>query len=290
VTEVEAVSMPWRAPSDASAVLAQARNENFPVALRLLPRALRRDLLALYGFARLVDDIGDEAPGDRLAALDAVQRDLARAFAGRAQHPVLRALEPTLAAHAFSARPFLDLIEANRRDQRGTRTQSWNELLAYCALSANPVGRLVLGIFDAATPERERLSDAICSALQVIEHCQDVAEDAARGRFYLPQEDLVRFGCKEMDLVRAPAPPALRSAVSHEIARSRALLAEGEPLIGELRGFARLAVAGFTAGGYAACDAIERAGFDVTSRTVRASKGARVLWMLRLLVRARRRS
>lgn len=290
MSEAEGIATPWRTPADASALLAQARDENFPVALRVLPRGLRRDLIALYGFARLVDDIGDEAPGDRLAALDAVQSELACAFEGRARHPILRALEPTLAAHRLPERPFLDLIEANRRDQRVSRVATWDELLAYCALSANPVGRLVLAVCDAATPERARLSDSICSALQVIEHCQDVAEDAARGRVYLPLEDLARFGCGEADLTRAPASPALRAVVAHEIARARALLVEGEPLLAELRGFARIAVAGFAAGGHAACDALERAAFDVTSHPSKPSKWARARWTLRLLVRAARRS
>lgn len=280
-------AIPWQGERAAEAVRAQARDENFPVALRVLPRARRRDLAALYAFARLVDDIGDEAPGDRLAALDAVEAELAAAFAGRAQHPILRALEPTLRAHELPQEPFLDLIEANRRDQRVARVGTWEGLLEYCALSANPVGRLVLRVFDAATPERDALSDAICSALQVIEHCQDVAEDASRGRVYLPAEDLARFGCGESELVGAPASPALRRIVAFEIERARALLAQGEPLLRALRGWAWLAVAGFTAGGFAACDAIERAGFDVTSATRRASKRARLAWLARLLVRSR---
>jgi len=280
-------AIPWQGERAAEAVRAQARDENFPVALRVLPRALRRDLAALYGFARLVDDIGDEAPGDRLAALDAVEAELAAAFAGRSTHPILRALEPTLRAHALPAEPFLDLVEANRRDQRVARVGTWEGLLEYCALSANPVGRLVLRVFGAATPERDALSDAICTALQVIEHCQDVVEDAARGRVYLPAEDLARFGCGESELVQAPASPALRGVVAFEIDRARALLLQGEPLLGALRGWARLAVAGFTAGGFAACDAIERADFDVASATRRAGKLARVAWLLRLLVRSR---
>lgn len=271
-------------------VLPQARAENFPVALRLLPRARRRDLMALYGFARLVDDTGDEAPGDRAAALDALERDLERAFRGAATHPLLRRLEPAIAAHALPRQPFLDLIEANRRDQRVPRTGTWDDLLAYCALSANPVGRLVLRVFDSATPERDAWSDAICSALQVVEHGQDVAEDFARGRVYLPAEDLARFGCAEADLARAPASPALRSVVALQVERARALLAQGAPLLAELRGAARLAVAGFTAGGHATCDALERAGFDVTSRLVKPRRRDQLAWSVALLARAWRQS
>lgn len=282
----EEIAAPWATAPGPAGVLVQARDENFPVALRILPRRLRSDLMALYGFARLVDDIGDEAAGDRLAALDAVERDLALAFEGRAAHPLLRALTPTLHAHDLPRRPFLDLIEANRLDQRVSRTRTWDDLLGYCALSANPVGRLVLGVFEASTPTRDRLSDSICSALQVVEHCQDVAEDCARGRVYLPQDDLARFGCDEAALTRAPASPALRRVVALQIERSRALLAQGEPLLAELHGLARIAVAGFAAGGFATCDAIERADFDVTSRTIRARQRDRLAWTVRLLVRA----
>jgi len=267
---------------------AKAAAENFPVALRLLPAARRRDLMALYGFARLVDDTGDEAPGDRLAALDALEVELERAFEGAARHPVLRRLEPTLRERSLPRGPFLDLIEANRRDQRVSRYESFDGLLAYCALSANPVGRLVLHVFGAYTPERADLSDAVCSALQVIEHCQDVAEDAARGRVYLPADDLARCGCSDADLLRAPAPEALRRAVACQIGRARTLLVRGEPLLAELRGAARLAVSGFAAGGHAACDALERAGFDPNTRPVRPARARQLFWLLRLLARVGR--
>ena len=274
-------------PLAAAAVLARAGGENFPVALRLLPRSARRDLLALYGFARLVDDLGDEAPGDRLAALEAVEADLDRAYRGAARHPLLRRLEPVLRRHDLPREPFAALIEANRRDQLVHRYPSWEALRGYCALSADPVGRLVLRVFGAATPARDLLSDSICSALQLIEHCQDVAEDRGRGRVYLPAEDLDRFGCVEGDLAASPAPAAVRAAIAFEVARARDLLALGEPLLGELRGSARLAVAGFAAGGHAACDSLERAGFDPGAGRARRRDVAR--WMIRLLRRSRPR-
>lgn len=290
MSEVDGIATPWQTLPGPAGVLEQARAENFPVALRVLPRGLRGDLMALYGFARWVDDIGDEAPGDRLAALDAVEQDLLRAFEGHAEHSLLRALTPTLRAHDLPRRPFLDLIEANRLDQRVSRMRTWDDLLAYCALSANPVGRLVLGVLGTSTPRRDELSDAICSALQVIEHCQDVAEDFRRGRVYLPQQDLDRLGCDESALAQAPASTALRCVVAEQVERARALLAHGEPLLAELHGFARFAVAGFAAGGFATCNAIERAGFDVTSRTIRARRRDRIGWILRLLWRAARRT
>jgi squalene synthase HpnC len=198
---------------------------------------------------------------------------------------VLRRLEPVLRERDLPRELFARLIEANRRDQTVQRYPSWDALRGYCALSADPVGRLVLRVFGAASPGRDALSDAICSALQLIEHCQDVAEDYARGRVYLPAEDLERFGCRAAELGEVPATRALRGVIAFEIARARALLDRGEPLLGELRRSARLAVAGFAAGGHAACDALERAGFDPSARSPHRRSVAR--WMIRLLRRTR---
>jgi len=248
----------------AGALLARARRENFPVALALLSRAQRAHLMALYGFARLADDVGDEADGDRLGLLSELDADLGRVFAGREPlHPVVARLAPTVRALRLPEEPFRDLIEANRREQCVSRYATWTELRGYCALSANPVGRLVLHVFGAATPERFEASDAVCTALQLVEHCQDVAEDLARGRLYLPGEDLARFGCRETDLRAAAASPGVRALLRFEVERARALLDLGAPLARTLRGRARLAIAGFVAGGRAAADAIERRGFDV---------------------------
>ena len=248
----------------AAALRARAQRENFPVALALLSRAQRAHLMALYGFARLADDIGDESEGDRLAQLGELGVDLGRLFAGAEPlHPVLQRLAPTVRALNLPESPFRRLIEANRRDQRVSRYASWDELRDYCALSANPVGQLVLHVFGAATPDRFPASDAVCTALQLVEHCQDVAEDLERGRLYLPAEDLARFGCDERDL-RAPcASPGVRALLRFEVARARALLDSGAPLVRLLSGRARLAIAGFIAGGLAAADAIERRGYDV---------------------------
>ncbi|MGH9128983.1 MAG: squalene synthase HpnC [Acidimicrobiales bacterium] len=237
--------------------------ENFPVALRLLPRTTRAHLLAIYGFARLVDQLGDAAPGDRLAHLDWLETEVERAYEGRAVHDVMVRLSPTLTSLGLAPAPLLDLIEANRRDQRVSRYATFDALVDYCAYSANPVGRLVLAVFGASTPEREMLSDRICTALQVIEHTQDVGEDASQGRIYLPQQDLARFGCAEEELTQPSASPALRSVVALQAARARALLESTQPLVSCLHGTARVAVAAFGAGGLAALDSIERADFDV---------------------------
>lgn len=279
------------APAVADAVMARAGSENFPVASRLLPRRTRGHLLAVYGFARLVDEAGDALQGDRLAALDWLEQDLDRAFAGRAEHPLLVRLQATVRECALPREPFARLIEANRLDQRVARYETWEQLRGYCALSADPVGELVLRIFGAASPENIALSDSICTALQLVEHCQDVAEDLAAGRVYLPGEDLRRFGCTLEHLTaagaarNAPPPEPLRAVIDFEVTRARGLLAAGRPLIGRLRGRGRLAVAAFTAGGEAALGAIERAGYDVRAGAPQAGRAHRLAALLALLTR-----
>jgi squalene synthase HpnC len=269
--------------------MARAGGENFPVASRVLPRRIRERLLAIYGVARLVDELGDANGGgaagtrDRLAALDWLEDELARAYAGRARHPLLVRLEATLRECALPRECFERLIEANRVDQRVARYRTWDELLGYCRLSADPVGELVLAAFGRATPERIALSNRICSALQLAEHWQDVAEDLARGRIYLPAEDLKRFGCSERELREPRAGWRVRGLVAFEVARTRELLDGGAPLLGTLRGRERVAVAAFVSGGRAALAAIERAGCDVLAAAPRASRGRRAAALLRTL-------
>jgi squalene synthase HpnC len=278
---------PTGAPT-VEAVMARAQSENFPVASRLLPRRARSHLLAIYGFARLVDELGDSACGDRLAALDWLEAELDRAFAGRAEHPLLVALAPTLRECALPREPFARLIEANRVDQRVSRYETWQQLRGYCALSADPVGELVLGVLGMATPARIALSDSICTALQLTEHCQDVAEDLAQGRVYLPQQDLERFAATRAELAAEHASAPLRAVLAFEVERARALLGEGAPLIGELRGRAKLAVAAFVAGGRAALDAIEHAGYDVLPGPPPLLRGRRALELAATLIESAR--
>ncbi len=251
------------------AVMDQARSENFPVASRVLPRRIRPHLLAVYGFARLVDDIGDEAPGDRLVQLDWAERELERAMLGTAEHPVFKTLGVSIAALGLPLAPFKDLIEANRRDQVVSRYQTFEELQEYGMLSAAPVGRLVLLILGCSSPERVARSDRVCVGLQLVEHLQDVAEDHAMGRVYLPAESLAEAGCDPERLVAESERPALCRAVAREVERARELLAEGGPLAASLPLRARLAVAAFAAGGAAALDSIERVSFDVVAHRCR---------------------
>lgn len=260
--------------------LDKAGAENFPVAPFFLPRAWRDDLTAVYGFARLVDDIGDGdlAPGgadarllgvspqdadDRLLLLDAFEADLGKVFDATPNHPLLRRLQHTVRRHSLPPEPFLALVAANRQDQLVKRYETYDDLLAYCRLSANPVGHLVLAVTGASTPERVRHSDAICTALQIVEHLQDVAEDLGRDRVYLPAADMKRFHVQEADLAAPTAGASVRALVAYETERARNLLNEGTPLVGSVHGRLRLLLAGFVAGGRAAVHAITAAEFDV---------------------------
>jgi squalene synthase HpnC len=240
-----------------------AAHENFPVASRLLPAAQRADLMAVYGFARLVDDLGDESAGDRLAELAWAEAELDRAFAGHADHPVFVRLGVTVRRCHLPRQPFADLIEANRIDQRVTRYASWDDLMGYCDHSADPVGRIVLGVFGLATAERVAWSDDVCSGLQVVEHLQDVGEDARRDRVYLPQDVLAAHGVTTADLLAPAASAGLRATVRDLADRAQGLLGSGVPLTRSLHGRPRFAVAGYCAGGLAALDAIARADHDV---------------------------
>ena len=269
-------------------VMSRAAFENFPVASWLLPRATRTHLLAVYGFARLVDDLGDDAPGDRSRLLDWLEGELYLVYAGEPTHPLMRRLAPTVRRFAIPRGPFDRLIAANRRDQIVTGYAEFEDLLAYCELSANPVGHLVLYVLEAATAERMALSDSVCTGLQLVEHWQDVAEDLRRGRIYLPRHDLERFGCTREDLAAARAGKAVRRLMAFEVGRARDLLDGGAPLARDLGGRGGLAVAAFVAGGRSALDAIGRAGYDVLSRSLRPSKSRQVWELVRTIASMRR--
>ncbi|MGD0706289.1 MAG: squalene synthase HpnC [Trebonia sp.] len=285
------------------AVAAKASAENFPVALRILPKRYRAHLTALYGFARLVDDIGDEplpglppgATGEtitstRLALLDDLQREVAKIYAdgnGEPELDAIRALAATVTACGIPRKPLDDLIQANRQDQLVTRYGTYEELRKYCELSANPVGEVVLYIMSAATPDRIRASDSICTALQLVEHTQDVAEDLANGRIYLPGEDLERFGVTERELAEPRAAGNVRQLIKFEADRAERLLDEGAPLIGTLHGAARIAVAGYLAGGRAALKAIADSNFDVLKSTPKPGKADTLVAMARCYLKGR---
>jgi squalene synthase HpnC len=287
-------------------VLGRAGSENFPVASRCLPARCRSDLMALYGWARLVDQLGDDYPGDRLAALDEVERQLRSAISTRPTasshdeeelHPLIARMAETVRRRALPVEPLFDLVQANRQDQMVSRYETFGDLVGYCKLSANPVGRTVLAIFGFATPQRMAWSDMICTALQLVEHWQDVAEDAIVGRIYLPMEDLRRFGVDTDELMPPPvdyvdrsgretprgASFAARALMAFEAARARRMLDEGTPLVASLRGRLRVAVAGFVAGGHAALDGLAALDFDIYANPSRPTTQRFVLHLARLL-------
>lgn len=237
-------------------VLKQSGDENFTVATAILGRRAVRHLMAIYGFARLVDDVGDEAIGDREALLDLVEAELCAIYDdGSPRHLLMIELAITVRDCGLPIGPFLRLIEANRVDQRVTRYETFTDLIGYCQLSAAPVGEMVLGVFGATSPDRVALSDRICNALQIIEHLQDLGEDLAQGRVYMPQEDLRAFGCEDEDFA-GPYSDRVRALIAFEAERARSLLASGAPLARKLPFRQRLAIAGFVAGGRRALDGL----------------------------------
>jgi squalene synthase HpnC len=256
-------------PLDATSVAARARTENFPVASLLFPREIRPHLRAVYGFARLVDILGDEWEGDRLAALDELEAQLGLCYEGEPTWPVLRELQPTIRACDLPREPFLRLIECNRQDQRVSEYETWAEVKAYCTLSADPVGRLVLGVLGRADDQQlVAWSDDVCTGLQLVNFLQDVPRDLELGRVYLPAEDRRRFGVTALDRPNDP----LRRLLEFEGERARSLLAAGACLRDALAGRVGRAVGLFASGGLAAVDALESASWDVFTRRPRPSR------------------
>jgi squalene synthase HpnC len=254
---------------ETAAVARRARTENFPVASFLFPRVLRPHLRAVYGFARLVDILGDEVEGDRVAALDELERELDACYAGEPTWPVMLALRPTIRAHDLQREPFLRLIEANRIDQRVSSYETWDDLKWYCTHSADPVGQLVLGLLHRdGDPILVDASDSVCTGLQLVNFLQDVPRDLALGRVYLPAEDRRRFGASELAQPNAP----LRELLGFEAERARGLLAAGETLRRGLGGRTGRAVALFARGGLAALEALESAQWDIFTRRPRPSR------------------
>jgi squalene synthase HpnC len=278
------MTVPVHAPR-AAEVLAQAEAENFPVASRLFPKDLRPHLMNVYGFARMVDDIGDEVTGDRSALLDWLASELNAVFGGRPTHPLMSRLAVTVERFALPRDPFDRLIEANRRDQTAHRYRTYDELAEYCTLSANPVGELVLRISGTLTPERRALSDATCTGLQLVEFWQDLGEDAANDRVYAPLEDIERFGYSVDQLMAGENDQAFIQLMRFEAARTRALLVEGRKLGPSIGGRIGFAVRLFTAGGLAALADLERRGFDTFGTSARASRSRRAVFAARELIR-----
>lgn len=272
------VNLPERPPSLSESValcekLARTHYENFTVASRLLPRRMRVHVSVLYAFCRTVDDIGDEASGDRSTLLARFESELHAACSkGMPRHPVLVALQRTIVMFDLPKDPFLRLIEANRIDQQKTRYQTFAELLHYCDRSANPVGRLFLVLFDYRDEELFTLADATCTALQLVNFWQDVRRDCEAGRIYLPREDMEHFRVSERDLSADKAGERFKALLRFQAERTRGYFDDGLPLLDRVRGRLSVAIALFSYGGLAILDKIEKTGFDTLALRPTLSK------------------
>jgi squalene synthase HpnC len=263
--------------------LAESHYENFHVASWFLPRALRPHFHSIYAYCRVSDDLGDEV-GDRsvaLALLDLWERELDACYEGRARHPVFVALAETIRACGIPKEPFADLLVAFRQDQSVTRFETMDEVLAYCHYSANPVGRLVLYACHEVSKENFRLSDATCSALQLANFWQDIAVDFAKGRVYLPQDAMRRFGVTDATIAAGVATPEFRALLRSEVEYARSLFAQGLPLIGKVRRALALDLDLFSRGGLEILRAIERQEFDVLRARPSISKRTKAALALR---------
>jgi squalene synthase HpnC len=250
-------------------VAERAAGENFPVGSILFPRALRPHIRALYCYARLVDELGDAYDGDRLAALDELEREVDATFEGEPTWPVLRNVQPTVREFDLPREPFLRLIEANRIDQRRSEYETWDDLKWYCAHSADPCGRLVLGVLRRLDDaELVAASDSVCTGLQLVNFLQDVPRDLGLGRVYLPTEDRRRFGEPALD---RPS-DELRALLRFEAARAATLLRAGGTLRARIGGRLGRAVGLFARGGLAALEALEDADWDVFTQRPKPSR------------------
>ena len=250
-------------------VAARAAGENFPVGSVLFPRALRPHVRALYCYARLVDELGDVYPGDRLAALDELESQVVLTFEGEPDWAVMRNVQPTVRAFDLPPEPFLRLIEANRIDQVKTDYATWAELQHYCTRSADPCGRLVLGVLRKLDDdELVAASDDVCTGLQLVNFLQDVPRDLAMGRVYLPRDDRELYGNPALD---RPS-DELRELLRFEAARAAALLSAGEVLRARIGGRLGRAVGLFARGGLAALEALEHANWDVFTQRPKPSR------------------
>lgn len=255
--------------------------ENFSVATWLLPRSLRQDFYNVYAYCRWADDLADEAatPQVALERLDWWQRELDQMFAGHATHPVFVALSQTIRARRCPKEPFANLLAAFRRDQIQTRYATFDDLLTYCQHSANPVGRIVLHLGEAATPENVALSDSICTGLQLINFCQDVARDWRLGRIYLPIDDLRRHGIEENTSAWGSDSPSFKAMLAEQVARAESFLRRGAPLIETVGPTLSKQVDIFVAGGMAIAAAIRKIDFAVWRQRPTVGKWTK-LWIV----------
>jgi squalene synthase HpnC len=268
--------------------LATHHYENFHVVSWLLPKRLHRDFYNVYAYCRWADDLGDEM-GDTAESLRLLawwREGLQAMYAGQATHPVFVALGGTVKQHAIPQQPFDDLIRAFEQDQTVTRYRNWEELFGYCRCSANPVGRLVLYLCGYSDAERQRLSDATCTALQLANFWQDVTVDWEKGRVYIPLEALARHGSSAEEIAARRATPGFVAAMREVVDRARVLFLEGLPLADMVDRRLAVDIELFSRGGMRVLDKITAQGYDVLSRRPAISKTERVWILLGTLARA----
>lgn len=278
--------------------LARSHYENFTVVSAFFPKARRQDMYNVYAYCRYSDDLGDEelGQGDRHAALEAWRGEVRRLYeggggvgagadAGAVRHPILVALRETIDRYAIPAAPFEDLITAFQMDQRRPRWETFDDLRHYCRHSADPVGRLVLHVFEEARPETFALSDQTCTGLQLANFWQDVKVDLEKGRVYIPQEDLRRFEYTEKDLAAGVVDDRWRALMGFEVERARGFFREGLKLLPLVRRELRVDLELFSRGGLSILDAIERGGYDVFRRRPSLGKPRKAWLVLRALVK-----
>jgi squalene synthase HpnC len=265
--------------------LAESHYENFHVASWLLPKRLRPHFQSIYAYCRISDDLGDEvgSQAQALALLDVWQEQLDACYRGEAKHPVFVALRETIHTCDIPKKPFADLLSAFRQDQTVTQYASMDDLLGYCRYSANPVGRLVLYACGYCDDERFALSDETCSALQLANFWQDIREDLARGRIYLPQDAMAAAGVDEAMLTNRHATHEFRALMQEQITYTRAMFARGAKLIGMVDRELAVDLDLFTRGGVEILRAIEARKYDVLWARPTISKPRKALLLLHAL-------
>jgi len=263
--------------------LARTHYENFSVATWFLPQRLRQHFYNVYAYCRISDDLGDEVgdPGASLMLLDQWESELEACYSGTPRHPVFVALADTVRTLDIPQLEFSDLLKAFRRDQTVTRFPTFEHLLGYCRYSANPVGHVVLYLCGYRDGERQKLSDFTCTALQLANFWQDVSVDFAKGRIYLPLEDLLRFGVTEEDIARERNTRAFCEMMKFEVQRAREWFEQGLPLVGKVDKVLAIDLELFTRGGQEILNAIEQQGFAVLGRRPSISKARKLALVAR---------
>jgi squalene synthase HpnC len=267
-------------------------SENFSVATLFLPRRLLPHFYSVYAYCRFADDLGDESASESeaLEKLAWWREELVSTYAGEPRHPIMVALSSTIHRFAIPSQPFLDLISAFEQDQEIKRYDTYAQLLDYCRRSADPVGRILLYLFECFDEQRAALSDRICTALQLTNFWQDVARDFTIGRVYLPREDIGQFQFADEDLEANRFTPQFAALMRFEVARARDLFERGLPLVQLIPRSVRVDVELFARGGLAILRKIEEQGYNVWQRPPRLNKFDKARLMVGVLTRRWRRS